>query len=142
MSMSKSMTNDPGDTNGERTLIMGLRWLRAGLCVALLLGPSQVWAHAQLDHSDPAVGSHVAKSPAKVTIWFTEALESPFSSIVVKDATGATVQVGKAALAPDNTAQLQVDLKPLKAGTYTVHWRVLSVDTHRSQGEFNFEVDP
>ncbi|MSP32816.1 MAG: hypothetical protein EXR03_08360 [Pseudolabrys sp.] len=28
------------------------------------------------------------------------------------------------------------------AGTYKVIWRVLSVDTHRSQGNFTFRVGP
>ncbi|HJS62184.1 MAG TPA: copper resistance protein CopC, partial [Pseudolabrys sp.] len=27
-------------------------------------------------------------------------------------------------------------------GTYKVFWRVLSVDTHRAQGDFTFRVGP
>ena len=32
--------------------------------------------------------------------------------------------------------------KPLSPGTYKVIWRVLSVDTHRTQGNFSFRVGP
>ena len=37
---------------------------------------------------------------------------------------------------------LRVPLKPLDPGSYKVIWRVLSVDTHRSNGEFSFKVGP
>ena len=38
--------------------------------------------------------------------------------------------------------ELRVPLKALPAGTYQVIWRVLSVDTHRTQGSFTFRVGP
>ena len=36
--------------------------------------------------------------------------------------------------------ELRVPLKALPPGTYQVTWRVLSVDTHRTQGNFTFHV--
>ena len=38
--------------------------------------------------------------------------------------------------------ELRVPLKALPPGTYSVSWRVLSVDTHRTQGNFSFRVGP
>ncbi len=38
--------------------------------------------------------------------------------------------------------ELRVPLKTLPPGTYLVSWRVLSVDTHRTQGSFTFKVGP
>ena len=35
---------------------------------------------------------------------------------------------------------MRVPLKQIGPGTYQVNWRVLSVDTHRTQGNFSFEV--
>jgi len=35
---------------------------------------------------------------------------------------------------------LRVPLKPLAPGTYRVKWRVLSVDTHVTEGDFTFRV--
>ena len=114
----------------------------AGLAVALMGLPLPAHAHAHLDHAMPGVGSTVTPAPREVVIFFTEALEGKFSSIVVRDAKGAAVQDGVAGLDPGNRAQLRIKLKPLPPGTYKVFWRILSVDTHRSQGAFSFRVRP
>ena len=37
---------------------------------------------------------------------------------------------------------LQVKLKPLPPGVYTVVWHVTSVDTHKTEGHFTFTVKP
>lgn len=116
--------------------------LAAALWAAAALSPLPALAHAHLDHAMPAPGSVQATAPKEVSIWFTEALEAKFSTIEVRDAKGAAVTAGAATLAPDNTAQLRVPLKALGPGTYKVIWRVLSVDTHRSKGEFSFKVGP
>jgi len=42
----------------------------------------------------------------------------------------------------DTATELRVALKPLPPGTYKVIWRVLSVDTHRTNGSFIFRVGP
>ena len=55
---------------------------------------------------------------------------------------GAVVSSGKAQVDPKQRTQLRVPLKPLAPGTYKVIWRVLSVDTHRTQGDFTFKVGP
>jgi methionine-rich copper-binding protein CopC len=114
-----------------------------GLCAVVLLSPlPPAHAHAHLDHAMPAANSVQAKAPKEVMIWFTEALEPKFSTIEVRDGKGAAVTAGAATAVPGNTAQLRVPLKDLAPGTYTVIWRVLSVDTHRSKGEFSFRVGP
>ncbi len=89
----------------------------------------------------PAVGSTVATAPSEVVLTFNDKLEPAFSSIEVRSADGAAMQAGKATLSAKGT-QLRVPLKPLTPGTYKVLWRVLSVDTHRSQGNFTFRVGP
>lgn len=104
--------------------------------------PQPALAHAHLDHSVPPPGAKVTEAPKEVSLWFTEALEPKFSTIEVRDANGAPMQTGAAQLASDNTAQLHIPLKPLPPGTYKVIWRVLSVDTHRTQGSFTFRVSP
>lgn len=96
-------------------------------------------AHARLDHASPAVGSTVT-APNAMVLWFTEKLEPSFSTIEVHNAQGIAVQAGKASVDPADPTRLRVSLKPLPPGTYKVIWRVLSVDTHRTQGDFNFNV--
>jgi copper resistance protein C len=106
------------------------------------LSAAAAYAHAHLDHAMPAPNSVQATAPKEVTIWFTEALEAKFSTIEVRDAKGTAMQASPAALVPGNTAQLRAPLKELPPGTYKVLWQVLSVDTHRSKGEFSFKVGP
>ncbi len=125
-----------------KTIMLMRRAVIAGLFVAATLSPMQAHAHAHLDRAMPAPNSVQGQPPKEVTIWFTEALEAKFSTIEVRDAKGTAMQAGAATLVPGNTAQLRVPLKELAPGTYKVIWRVLSVDTHRSKGEFCFKVGP
>lgn len=104
-----------------------------------LAGTGSALAHAHLDHAAPRVGSTVSQPPKEVVLWFTEKLEPAFSSIEVRDAKGAVVSAGKATVIGDRT-QLRVPLKSLSQGSYKVIWRVLSVDTHRTEGDFTFSV--
>ena len=94
-----------------------------------------------LDHAAPRVGSTVSPAPKELVLWFTQKLEPAFSSIEVRSEQGAPVNAGKATVAGDRT-QLRVPLKTLPPGTYKVIWRVLSVDTHRTEGDFTFRVGP
>jgi copper resistance protein C len=107
---------------------------------ATLIAPAAVRAHAFLDHSDPAVGSTVPTSPSEMHLWFTQELEPAFSWATVSDKSGASVNDGPAAIDPGNKSELTVKLKSLPAGTYTVKWHALSVDTHTTEGDFTFEV--
>lgn len=112
--------------------------MRYVIIIALaLLMPATAQAHAELDHASPRVGSTVA-APKDVVLWFTEAVEPKFSSIEVTNDKGVSVQAGKASLM--GSAALRVPLKALAPGTYKVNWKVLSVDTHRTQGSFTFTV--
>ena len=70
-------------------------------------------AHAYLDRAQPVAGSVVHESPRELTLF-----------------DGADAKV------------LRVPLPKLAAGTYRVKWRILSVDTHVSEGEFTFDVAP
>lgn len=96
-------------------------------------------AHAHLDRASPPVGSTVATAPPELLLWFTEKLEPAFSIAEVRDAQGAVVS-GKAQVDRSNRTELHVSLKTLPSGTYRVIWRVLSVDTHRTHGDFTFRV--
>ncbi|MGH7040108.1 MAG: copper resistance CopC family protein, partial [Stellaceae bacterium] len=96
--------------------------------------------HAFLDHASPAVGSAVPTAPPAVTLWFSQDLEPAFSSVTVMNQAGTQVDLGNVRVPPGQPAELQVGLKPLPPGTYTVHWHVVSVDTHPTEGTFTFQV--
>jgi copper resistance protein C len=109
-------------------------------CLLELLPVLHVYGHAFLERSDPAVGGKVHSAPAAVRIWFTEAIEPAFSNIQVFDATGKQVDKKDAHPDPSNRSLLQISLQPLGPGTYKVVWRVVSVDTHVTKGDFTFQV--
>ena len=94
-------------------------------------------AHAFLDHAEPRVGSTVATAPKEVVLSFTQKLEPAFSSIEVSDANGARVDLGKPGI---GASTMRVGLRQLPPGAYHVRWRVLSVDTHTTEGNFTFRV--
>ena len=106
----------------------------------VLAGAARLDAHAFLKRVEPAVGSTVQTSPAEVRIWFTENIEPAFSSIRVFDASGKEVDKRDVHLDRSDHALLHVSLPQLGAGTYKVVWRVVSVDTHTTNGNFTFRV--
>jgi methionine-rich copper-binding protein CopC len=105
------------------------------LVLALVAGEAD--AHAFLDHAEPRVGNKVATAPHEVTLWFTQKLEAAFSSVTVTNAAGQRVDTGQPRVSGN---QMSVSLRPGGAGTYHVTWRVLSVDTHTTDGTFTFQV--
>jgi copper resistance protein C len=98
------------------------------------------WGHAFLDHAEPAVGSQVHDPPTQVKIWFTERLEPTLSKIQVFDASGQNVDKRDVRADKSNVTLLSVSLPALQPGKYKVVWRVVSVDTHVTTGDFSFEV--
>ena len=103
---------------------------------------SRANAHAFLDHAAPAVGSAVQGSPTEVKLWFTQALEPAFCTVRVLDGKERTVDAGDKAVGAADRTLLRVSVRPLSPGTYRVVWRVLSVDTHVTEGDFTFDVTP
>jgi copper resistance protein C len=87
-------------------------------------------AHAFLDHAEPRVGNTVPTAPRQITLWFTQKLEPAFSTIT---------DTGKARV---SGSQMSISLRSGGPGTYHVTWRVLSVDTHTTDGAFTFKVGP
>ena len=118
-----------------------MRRLRASLALAvLLLGAGAAWGHAFLERAEPRVGSTVKSAPTRVRVWFTEALEPAFSTLEVVNQAGNRVDLGPAQIDAASPALLQVRLKPLGPGIYRVKWRILSIDTHVTGGDFTFRI--
>jgi methionine-rich copper-binding protein CopC len=105
--------------------------------LSLLFAAGAALAHAQLERATPSVGGSVSSAPREVVLQFSEKLEPAFSTVSVRDAAGARVDRGNAR-ASGNT--LRVSLDALKPGSYRVSWRVVSVDTHATRGDYSFRV--
>ena len=116
--------------------------VRAASVLAALAFSTAAIAHAMLDRSLPQVASTVKASPGRVELWFSEPLEPAFSTIKVIDPVGRQVDARDATVDSADPKHLSVSVSPLPTGRYRVVWRVISVDTHATEGDFTFEVAP
>lgn len=112
------------------------------LAAALATVPPTLSAHGILERTEPRAGGAVKTPPSQVRLWFTGALEPAYSRVRVLDAAGAQVDLGDGGVDGANRVLLRVSVPSLGAGRYTVVWRVLSVDSHVTEGEFAFNVAP
>lgn len=107
----------------------------AGLC-------GRADAHAFLESAVPPVGGN-ASAVSELRLTFTEALEPAFSTVSLRHSGGAPVPGAKTAIDPHDPKVLIVTLpQKLPPGQYKVQWRVVSVDTHHTQGDYAFTVSP
>jgi copper resistance protein C len=97
-------------------------------------------AHAFLVRSSPAARGALARPPERVQLWFNERLEPAYSTVSVWDRGGQQVDARDGAVDLGEPTRLVVGLLPLSAGTYTVKFRVLSVDGHVVESQFPFTV--
>ena len=113
-------------------------WVAGGiLCLVAPLAQ----AHASLKVALPAANAVVATAPAQVELSFSQALEPALSRIEVRNAAGERVDQHAAHAIDGDAHRLGVALKPaLPPGAYRVDWQAASVDTHRTTGNFSFQV--
>ena len=110
------------------------------LLLIFVAGIARLEAHAFLKDANPGVGSTLQTSPSEVQIRFTENIEPAVSSIQVFDGSGKEVDKRDLHLDGSDHALLHSSLPRLGVGTYKVTWRVVSVDTHVTNGNFTFRV--
>jgi copper transport protein len=95
-------------------------------------------AHAELLGTTPPAGAHLDRSPAEVTLRFSEPVKPVPGGVRLLDPSGRSV--GKApARALSSRVSLPVPAD-LPDGSYLVAWRVVSVDSHPVAGSFSFSV--
>jgi len=100
---------------------------------------TSVFAHAHLKSETPTADSTVT-APKDLHLVFSEAVEAKFTTVSIT-ADGAAVAVKSIETAPSDQKTLIVTPeKPLAAGKYKVEWHAVSVDTHKSDGNYGFTV--
>jgi copper transport protein len=113
--------------------------LLAGAAVFVL--PLTASAHALPQSAVPAEGSEVQTAPAFVEITFGEMPDPRLSSITVVNGSGASVDAGTTVAVHGHPVELEVPLKHIGTGVYTVTWKTVSeVDGHLATGAYAFGV--
>lgn len=118
-------------------------WRKLSAVAVLFLGMSfqQAFAHAHLKDQLPAEGAAVEQTPESITLNFSEGIEVNFAKVKVTGPNGNVVKTGKPELDPNNDTKVIVPIESkLAAGKYDVNWSVVSVDGHKTKGEYSFTV--
>jgi copper resistance protein C len=110
--------------------------------LAFVCAATGALAHAQLEKATPAVGGTVA-SATEIRLEFSEGVEPRFTGVTLTAPDGANVPLGAPKVEASDQRVLIVPIaKALAAGAYKVQWHAVSVDTHHTQGTFEFTVKP
>lgn len=109
--------------------------------VAVLIPASPAWAHNSLKTAAPARDATLPSAPTAVTLEFMQRLDPAFTTIVLTDAAKRKLPTGAPVVTGAKSTVQVTDTLP--NGTYTVAYRVVSVDGHPVQGSYPFTVaDP
>ena len=115
----------------------------AGLaCAWLLLACAPALAHANLVEASPPQGSEVSRPPERIELRFSEPVDAEFDPVVVRAAGGARVDAHDARVDPEDARVVLAGLERVPEGSYTVEWRVTSIDGHVVEGRYDFAVVP
>jgi methionine-rich copper-binding protein CopC len=115
-------------------LMHGLLIILLGLMLAT---PAK--AHAVLDTAVPAEDSLLPEAPRELILVFTQPIEPKLLRISLTGPHGRPLALAAPSIRHGGM-EVVVALPQLLSGTYRVEWRVVSVDTHPSAGNYNFQV--
>lgn len=125
-------------------LVLSSRWADGFVGAALLatvMAVSPAMAHSFLVEATPSSKDHVAATPKTIKLRFGGGVEPKYSKLTVEGADGKVLGEGSIGV-PDKPRELSMDAPDLAPGKYVVRYRVLSVDGHVVEGNYEFTVDP
>ena len=112
------------------------------LLVIVLAGmPLTLWPHAGLVRSEPGRRAVLTSAPQQIRLCFNERVEPKFSSVTLVAADGEAIRLASPAADTKEPQCLVVDIEGVIApGSYTVKYKVLSVDGHIVDYGFGFSL--
>ncbi|MEK6626035.1 MAG: copper resistance protein CopC [Bdellovibrionota bacterium] len=116
---------------------------RFSLLFIMALWPLITLAHIDLITATPGKNEVIEKPIQVITLKLSGKAEAKFSKIeVIEVATKERIDSGQVdADLQKNTLSTSLKI-PLKTGKYHVKWKVVSVDTHKAHGEYDFTYAP
>lgn len=120
-------------------LIAGLRWVIAASLVFALMLPSQAAGHATLLSTAPVDETVVHTSPDRLVLRFSEPIDVRAQDIKLFDGVAEPVAIGRLQRPRPNEVVVPVPGE-LERGSFTLVWRVISVDNEPVNDFFVFHV--
>jgi methionine-rich copper-binding protein CopC len=136
-----------------------MRKRKIGLLIAVLMMlilPKVVWAHTESTHhtpphtsthhtpahtelqsAEPAPNATVTNPVQELKLIFYSPIK-PDCDVTIRSENGQVIRPSKVQ-ASDRKALIQLN-STLPNGRYHVHWKVVSIDGHPDQGEYDFRV--
>lgn len=108
--------------------------------VMTLMHANQVLAHASLVKAEPARRAVLSTAPAQVRLWFNEEIEPAYASLSILNEEKKSITDNKVEVDSKDPKSVVLELPDMQPGRYTVKFRVLSVDGHVVDSEYNFTV--
>jgi len=97
-------------------------------------------AHASLVKSDPPRRASLSVPPKQIQLWFNEKIEASYASVTVLDAKKNPITDKNPEVVADDPKSVVLSLPQIETGSYTVKYRVMSVDGHVIESSFDFNV--
>ena len=117
------------------------RRLIGAVCVAALLIPVGLLAHARLTGSSPADRSQLRASPTFITLEFSETPEIALTTISLAVRGGEAIRLGPVERSPESERSVKAKiLSVLAPGDYRISWTTAAADGHPSKGIIAFEI--
>ena len=110
------------------------------VALVLVLPSTGVFAHAELQKSEPPNGGTLATTPAELTLHFSQNLVTAQSWVAIRDAQGGDTQL-KVSFDANDKKVMRATTPQLPPGTYTIRWQSLSADDDDfAQGSYKLTV--
>lgn len=110
------------------------------LFVVLAVLPALSFAHAIMVRSAPEKDAVLSESPKQVDVWFNDKVGSEYKALAVINSKGTRVDNKDLVQETFDESHLYVTVPTLPPDTYTVRYRVVSIDTHIVTGKYQFII--
>jgi len=110
------------------------------LFAALAFMPALSFAHAIMVRSAPEKDAVLTESPKQVDVWFNDKVGTEYKALAVIDSKGKRVDNKDLVQETFDQSHLYATVPTLPPDTYTVRYRVVSIDTHIVTGKYQFTI--
>ena len=99
-----------------------------------------VFSHAIMVKSQPEENVTLTNSPKQIDVWFNDKVGNEYKALAVIDSAGNRVDNKDVQQELMDASHIYCTTPTLSSGTYTIRYRVVSIDTHIVTGKFQFTI--